>query len=89
MKTSFQPNIQKHEIETCKEIELLLYCARTHIDNATADYIKTLLEKDINWEYLIKLAHQHRVATLLYRSLHATCPEAVAKAVLDMLIPIH
>lgn len=67
------------------EVELLLCCARTHIDTLTAERIKTLLQQDINWEYLLQTALQHRVMPLLYRSLNTTCPEAVPQATLEHL----
>ena len=67
------------------DLELLLLCARTHIDPATAERIKTLLQKDINWTYLIETAARHRVIPLLYQSLNTTCPEAVSQSILIQL----
>lgn len=84
MKTFSQPN-RKQKIKTTLEVELLLCCARVHIDTATVERIKTLLQQDVNWEWLIQLAHQHRVAALLYCNLNVTYSEAVPKAVLNML----
>ncbi len=68
--------------DTRPEIELIICCARTHIDTVTAERIKLLLQQDIDWAYLIKTAHQHGVMPLLYRSLKITCPEAVPNAIL-------
>lgn len=67
------------------EVELLLCCARTCINSETAEQIKTLLQKDIDWDYLIRTALSHRVMPLLYWSLNATCPEAVPNARLAQL----
>jgi len=39
--------------------------------------IEALLQEDIDWEYLLRMAHRHKVAPLLYWHLDATCPEAV------------
>jgi hypothetical protein len=67
------------------EVELLLCCARTHIGPETAARIRTLLQQDINWAYLIQTAAHHGVMPLLYCSLNTTCPEAVPKAILSQL----
>jgi hypothetical protein len=65
--------------------ELLLYCAQTPIDSEIAERIRTLLQQDIDWAYLIQTAAQHGVMPLLYQSLNTTCPEAVPKANLAQL----
>jgi hypothetical protein len=67
------------------EIDLLLCCARTRIDPANAERIRGLLREDVDWAYLLRTAHRHGVMPLLWRSLHATCPEAVPQAVLAQL----
>lgn len=70
---------------TRSEVELLFCCARTHIDSEIAERIRTLLQQDIDWAYLIQAAAQHGVIPLLYQSLNTTCPEAVPKANLAQL----
>jgi hypothetical protein len=67
------------------ELRMLLYCARTCVDAQGASQIKSLVEKDIEWTYLVGTALAHGVMPLLYRSLHATCPNAVPKAILEQL----
>jgi len=67
------------------EAELLLCCARTHVDAARVEQMKTLLQEDINWQQLIQMAKQQGVTPLLYRSLSASCPEAVPKVIMDQL----
>lgn len=62
------------------EVELLLCCARTCIDSERAERIKTLLQENIDWDYLIRTARSHGVMPLLYSSLNGTCPEAVPNA---------
>lgn len=71
--------------DTRPEVELLLYCVRTCMDSETAERITNLLDKDIDWDYLIQIALWHRVMPLLYWNLKATCPEAVPKAILTQL----
>jgi hypothetical protein len=80
--------IQAHTKEpaaTNPEIKLLLCCARTSISSETAEQIKTLLQQDIDWTYLIETASRHAVMPLLYQSLKTTCPEAVPKPILSRL----
>jgi hypothetical protein len=67
------------------EIQLLLCCARTHVDSERAEEMKTLLRGDIDWAFVHQTALQHRVIPLLYWNLHATCPEAVPETILDQL----
>jgi hypothetical protein len=70
---------------TRPEIELLLCCARTKIAAGTAERIKSLVQQEIDWEYLLKLAAAHAVLPLLYQSLSATSPEAIPQGVLNQL----
>ena len=67
------------------EVELLLCCARTRIEPKTAARIRTLLQQDIDWAYLIQTAARHGVIPLLYQSLSTTSPEAVPKTILSQL----
>ncbi|MCL1470695.1 nucleotidyltransferase family protein [Argonema antarcticum] len=71
--------------ESRPEIELLLCCARTRIDTAMAERIKTLLQGNIDWTYLIEIASQHATKPLLYHSLSTICPEAVPQPIFDRL----
>ncbi len=66
-------------------MELLLKCARTRIDDATAARIRELTGGAINWPGLRALACRHRVMPLLYRGLYETCLEQVPDEVLDQL----
>ena len=50
------------------EVCLLLDCARTCLDAQRANRIKTLVSKDIEWAYLLRMAREHGVMPLLYRS---------------------
>lgn len=65
------------------EIELLLCCARTSVDDG-ASKIKYLLEKNIDWNYLIQIAVLHKVMPLVYTSL-TSVGDAVPQEVLNKL----
>jgi hypothetical protein len=67
------------------EIELVLCCARTHLDVKNIDRIKSLVQKNIDWKFLIHRANYHKVLPLLYTNLKAICPEAVPTSALDTL----
>jgi Uncharacterised nucleotidyltransferase len=71
--------------DTCPELQLLLCCARTHMECQRAEQIGTLLRGDIDWAYLIRTALQHSILPLLYWNLNATCPKAVPETIMDQL----
>lgn len=71
--------------DTRLEADLLLSCARTHIDLATARHIRELACSSPDWDHLMQIATRHRLKPLLYRSLTATCPDAVPPKILDEL----
>jgi hypothetical protein len=83
--TLAEPSIIPQKFSDSNITELLLCCARTHIATETAERIRTLLQQDIDWTYLIQTAARHGVMPLLYRSLNATCPELVPKSILSQL----
>ncbi|MBC1224356.1 nucleotidyltransferase family protein [Nostoc sp. UCD121] len=82
--TTLIPSHTKESVATNPEIDLLVCCVRTCIDSKTAERIKTLLQQEIDWTYLIHLASRHGVMPLLYQSLN-TCPEVVPKTILGQL----
>src|SRR5215470_5053411 len=67
------------------EIELLLCCARTHLDAQTLERTKVLLQQPIDWQHLTRIALMHGVMPLLYRSLRKISPEAIPANSLDQL----
>lgn len=67
------------------EHELLFCCARTHVDEVTAERIRVLLQRDVDWTYLQQAAFRHRVLPLVYSTLSTVCPEAVPEPVLEEL----
>ncbi|MCG6136151.1 MAG: nucleotidyltransferase family protein [Nostoc sp. LLA-1] len=84
MKT--QTHSENQEIKNRLEIELLLNSVRTHPDSSTTERIKTLLEQDLDWTYIIQTATFHKVMPLLYQNLNTICPELVPKDILAELL---
>lgn len=72
-------------LEMRPEWELLLHCVRIGSDPGKAEYMKPLLQKNLDWEYLIRTALRHSTMPLLYQSLASTCPEAIPTAPLAQL----
>ncbi len=74
-----------HKYETVKlrvEDELLLCCARTDVNSEIRDKILFLIQNDIDWDYLLKLASRHRLVPLLYHNINSICPEMVPETIL-------
>lgn len=67
------------------EVKLLLCCARTCMDAETEKQVKTILRKNLDWEYLIQIALEHRIMPLLYHNLNTICPDAVPSFALNKL----
>jgi hypothetical protein len=63
----------------------LFCCSRTSLDTNNRKRLAALLEKELDWDYTIKTARQHKVMPLLYWNLNQTCPEAVPPATLSQL----
>lgn len=67
------------------EHQLLLLCSRTQLDKETSSRIQNLLAGQINWDYVLGKAIEHRVTTLLSRSLDAVNHHGVPHDVVDRL----
>lgn len=49
------------------------------------DKIISLINEDMDWDYLIKIASRHRLKPLLYHNLNSVCPDNVPEDVLGEL----
>ncbi len=67
------------------EIELLLSCARTRLDNQGVERINVLIREELDWAYLVELAGNHGLMPLLYWNLHTACPQAAPGDILNLL----
>lgn len=63
------------------EEELLLLCAKKQINKDQRINLRNFLENDINWDYLIKLAAQHKIKPILYCSLKTIDRNKIPKKV--------
>jgi hypothetical protein len=71
--------------ERSPEAELLICCARTHIDDETAARIRDLANAPLDWTSLLQLADEHMVLPLLYHALDEVAPDAAPSAAQDQL----
>src|SRR5579872_64122 len=69
--------VQSRGARSRPEVDLLLSCARTQIAPKIAKRIRMLVQKDMDWMALIRLAMRHDVMPLLYRNLQQVCPDSV------------
>ena len=67
------------------ELELILCCARTRLDEETAARVRELLRGELNWSDVVAASFQHHVAPLLYENLRLTAEELVPAVWLDSL----
>ena len=75
----------QQKLEICKEDKLLLLCARTQMSDEIKTQILSLVQQDINWDYLLKKSSEHRLNPIFYWQLENTCPNSIPKNVLDYL----
>jgi hypothetical protein len=67
------------------ELELILSCARTRLDEATAGRVRALLRGELNWPDVVATSFQHHVASFLYENLTHTAEELVPTVWLDSM----
>lgn len=63
--------------EFIKENKLLLLCARTIMTDDIRAKIKSILEQEIDWDYLLRRSAEHKLSPLLYFHLSSICPNYV------------
>jgi hypothetical protein len=69
----------------CREVKLLLLCARTPVDDTRIGAIRELVREELDWNYLCYLATVHGIVGLLYRALNNSGAEKVPQWVMEAL----
>lgn len=64
------------------EIELLICCSRTNVGSKIKDKILDLVGTDLDWDYLLRIATEHKLKSLLFHNLNSICPEKIPKNIL-------
>jgi Uncharacterised nucleotidyltransferase len=67
------------------ELDLILSCARTHLDEPAAGRVRTLLRVGLDWSDVVATAFQHHVASLLYENLRLIAEGSVPTIWLDSM----
>ncbi len=67
------------------ELELILCCARTRLEEASVGRVRALLRGGLDWSDLVATAFQHHVASFLYENLKLTAEELVPAVWLDSM----
>ena len=67
------------------EDRLLLLCARSHLSSTTLAEVSTLLEQDLNWEHLLRMADINEITPLLHHGLKRIRRELIPAAILRRL----
>lgn len=70
-------NGQNSEPAISAEVEVLLLCARTHVNADQAARVRRRLREPLDWKRLLTLAHRHKLEPLLYRQLKSISADAV------------
>jgi Uncharacterised nucleotidyltransferase len=73
------------ELSECPEKRLLVLCARTEGSPEVESQIRDLLERRLDWEYLLEEATEHSITPLLDRQLRAIAPGAVPEKAREKL----
>jgi hypothetical protein len=71
--------------EKPREVDLLLHCARTHLDTQHLQHVRTLLRENLDWAYVTQMAIRHGVMPLLYWNLNKACPDSVPANIFQRL----
>ncbi|PZD73770.1 hypothetical protein C1752_01871 [Acaryochloris thomasi RCC1774] len=67
------------------EMQLVLYCARTQLNDAIVDQLQQLLQQPLDWASVIEAAFTHRVVPLLYQALNTHASALVPAEILEEL----
>ena len=71
------------------EAQLLLYCARTVLDDDARRRAMSLLVEDLDWEYFVRLANRQRVVPLVHRCLDGAGLSPVPANIISILKQQH
>ena len=69
----------------CPEKHLLAYCSHTQLDASLAQKIAELLERDLNWNYILDEAEENSITPLVGRQLHTVAMDVLPELAADRL----
>ncbi|PSB03311.1 nucleotidyltransferase domain-containing protein [Merismopedia glauca] len=83
MTVTEKPILKDSDSQYSSEVKLLLLCVRPQIDEESAEEILKLVKAEIDWNYLIDTATQHKVIPLVYCKLNGICPSYIPEDILQ------
>jgi hypothetical protein len=67
------------------EIELLLCCARSKMDEQTKVKVESLVSQEIDWDFLLEIAIKHKLLPLLYYHLNTINVKSIPPEIITFL----
>lgn len=67
------------------EAELLITCARSHVDRKSETRLRDLIDSGVDWTRLVQMARVNRVVPLIYATLTRIQPAGVPQQAMDEL----
>jgi hypothetical protein len=58
------------DLKISKEDRLLILCARTRMNDEIQDEIRSIVQQEIDWDYILHRSLEHRLIPLLYWQLN-------------------
>jgi hypothetical protein len=67
------------------EIDVLLACTQGHLDPARSARLRELASRSLDWDFVVRMAHQHHITPLVHHALSQACPHCVPRHLLEEL----
>lgn len=81
----FRVDLMAKNYDLKTEDQLLLSCARTKLEDENTNKINTLLDSNLNWNYILDKAYVNGLMPILYYNLNRTAPEKIPHDILEKL----
>jgi len=76
---------EREELKISNEDKLLLLCSQTRMNNEIKSQITSLIQQEIDWDYLLQKSSEHRLTPLLYWQLNNVCPNSIPQNIMETL----
>jgi hypothetical protein len=76
---------EQQDLKMCKEDKLMLLCSRTRMNGEIKSQIVSLIQQEMDWDYLLQRSSEHRLTALVYWQLNKVCHDSVPKDILEHL----
>jgi hypothetical protein len=76
---------EQQDFNIRKEDKLMLLCSRTRINDEIKSQIISLIQQEMDWDYLLQKSSEHKLTPLLYWQLNKVCHDSVPKDVMEHL----